>query len=134
ADGSYAYVANSNATVPAGGVPQDVFTYQVSDGHGGTATSTLTLTLFSSGSTYMRGTDGPDTLTGSSSPVVLDGGGGADKLTGGIGADVIIGGTGPDTLTGGAGSDVFVFGQGFGNDVITDFTHATDKIQFASSM
>uniref|UniRef100_UPI0018731760 Ig-like domain-containing protein n=1 Tax=Bradyrhizobium liaoningense TaxID=43992 RepID=UPI0018731760 len=46
ADGSYSYAANKN--VPGltnkGGV-QDVFTYAVDDGHGGTASSSLTVTV-----------------------------------------------------------------------------------------
>jgi VCBS repeat-containing protein len=136
-DGSYTYTANSNATVAGGGVPQDTFNYTVSDNHGGTAISSVTFTVFPNGTTYMQGTDGNDTLVGGSKPVALDGGGGQDSLVGGSGADILIGGTGNDTMTGGQGDDVFVFGSGnkaFGQDVITDFTHNADKLQFSTAI
>ena len=48
-DGAYAYLADAaNAAVlalPAGATLEDVFTYTVADGHGGTATTTLTITI-----------------------------------------------------------------------------------------
>ncbi|MGO8912843.1 MAG: NF038122 family metalloprotease, partial [Bradyrhizobium sp.] len=48
ADGSYSYVADNAsaiASAPAGSHLQDTFSYTVSDGSGGTATATLTVTL-----------------------------------------------------------------------------------------
>ena len=49
ADGSYSYVIdNTNATVEAlnvGGTLTDSFSYQVSDGQGGVASATLTVTI-----------------------------------------------------------------------------------------
>ncbi|HJV59361.1 MAG TPA: Ig-like domain-containing protein, partial [Albitalea sp.] len=42
-DGSYAYTATNAGAVPTGTTVNDVFTYQVSDGHGGTANATLTI-------------------------------------------------------------------------------------------
>jgi Ca2+-binding RTX toxin-like protein len=70
--------------------------------------------------------------------VTFTGGDGDDKLVGGAGNDTITGGIGNDFLIGGGGSDTFVFGltpaangmQGFGGDVITDFTPGQDRILF----
>ena len=48
ADGSYSYVANNLSAIdsaPAGSHPQDIFTYTVNDGDGGTATAELTITI-----------------------------------------------------------------------------------------
>ncbi len=57
---------------------------------------------------------------------------GSDVLTGGDGNDTLHGEGGNDILTGGAGADVFVFeDDGFGFDVITDFT-AGDRIRFVN--
>ncbi|HEV7912711.1 MAG TPA: VCBS domain-containing protein, partial [Albitalea sp.] len=42
-DGSYSYIANKADAVATGSTVSDVFTYQVSDGAGGTANATLTL-------------------------------------------------------------------------------------------
>lgn len=64
-----------------------------------------------------------------------------DKLTGDSGDNVLLGGAGNDILTGGGGRDVFLFNadafdlngvQTNGNDVITDFHHGLDKIDFAT--
>ncbi len=69
----------------------------------------------------------------------IDGGGGSDKLTGGAGSDTILGDSGNDLLnglngndllTGGSGYDVFAFGSGWGHDVVTDFKHGVDKLNF----
>jgi Ca2+-binding RTX toxin-like protein len=51
----------------------------------------------------------------------LDGQDGDDVLDGGDGADVLIGGGGDDLMTGGKGQDRFEFGDGAGDDRITDF-------------
>ena len=48
ADGSYSYVADNSSAIssaPTGSHLQDAFAYTVSDGNGGTATGTLTVTL-----------------------------------------------------------------------------------------
>jgi VCBS repeat-containing protein len=44
-DGSYTYNANRADAIATGTTVSDVFTYQVSDGHGGTSTATLTLSV-----------------------------------------------------------------------------------------
>jgi hypothetical protein len=59
-----------------------------------------------------RGTDGPDTLTGTAAADVLAGRGGADDLFGAAGRDVLDGGLGPDQLLGGRGLDVLSGGPG----------------------
>jgi VCBS repeat-containing protein len=133
ADGSYSYVANKG-NLPPQIVAQDSFTYTASDGHGGTNTATLTVTITKPGVVYLPGTDGNDTLTAGNRPTVLDGGNGNDALTGGIYADALIGGHGNETMTGGNGPDTFVFGANFGNDVITDLKPHIDAIQFDHSL
>ena len=75
------------------------------------------------------GGDGSGIIAGGNGGETLDGKGGDDFLFGGNGSDRLIGGDGNDRLTGGNGENTFVFGPGFGNDIITDFTHA-DRIEF----
>jgi Ca2+-binding RTX toxin-like protein len=60
---------------------------------------------------------------------ILTVGNGNNVMTGGNGSDTFRVGTGDNTLTGGNGADLFEFGPGFGNNVITDFSHA-DHIEF----
>lgn len=129
-DGSFSYKANSKpGALPAGIVPQDVFSYTVSDGHGHTSTSTLTITLFGPGQDYLATTAGHDTLIGGNGKDVLVGGAGNSTLIGGNGADWLIAGTGNTVMTGGNGPDTFVFAPGFGKDTITDFNAHQDTIQ-----
>jgi VCBS repeat-containing protein len=126
-DGSYRYAASSSDVLPASGVGQDVFTYTASTGQGGTADSTLTVTVAAPGSTYLGGTSGTTiTSPGGHSPV-LDGGAGNDTLVATHGATVLIGGPG-DALMGGKGSDTFVFAGNFGHDTITNYNVAKDVI------
>ena len=47
---------------------------------------------------------------------------GDDMLIGGAGDDQLFGQEGDDTLEGGEGCDTFFFAEGWGRDVITDFT------------
>jgi Ca2+-binding RTX toxin-like protein len=49
------------------------------------------------------------------------------SLFGGTGDDILEGGAGNDLLRGTAGADIFVFGDGFGNDTITDFQDGLDR-------
>jgi VCBS repeat-containing protein len=133
-DGSYSYAADKG-NLPPQIVAQDSFTYTASDGHGGTNTANLTITITKPGAVYLSGTDGNDTLMAGNSPTVLDGGNGDDTLTGGISADALIGGHGNDTMTGGGGPDTFVVaGANFGTDVITDFNIHNDVIQFSAAL
>ncbi|KRQ15337.1 NF038122 family metalloprotease [Bradyrhizobium manausense] len=147
-DGSYRYVASrasnddhdreGNHTHESGGddqstdvVRQDVFTYTISDGHGGSATSTLRIVVFDPGTKYQSGVN--TTLIGGNGPDVLDGSAGHDVAIGSKGADVLIGGDG-DTITGGHGRDTFLFRPNFGANVITDFNISNDVLQFDKSL
>jgi Ca2+-binding RTX toxin-like protein len=69
-------------------------------------------------------------ITGSDIDNSLKSGSGNDKIDGGAGNDTLNGGAGNDTLSGGLGSDKFIFDVGFGNDIITDFTHGVDELKF----
>jgi Ca2+-binding RTX toxin-like protein len=93
------------------------------------------------GNDLLTGGDGDDILygdgratvdnhgTGGSGPIVTIGDvsaeygemAGNDTLIGGKGKDILVGGGGDDLLTGGAGQDEFVFGDGTGDDHVTDF-------------
>ena len=75
------------------------------------------------------GGNGSGIIAGGNGGEMLDGRGGDDFLFGGNGSDRLIGGDGDDRLTGGHGGNTFVFGPDFGNDVVTDFSHA-DRIEF----
>jgi VCBS repeat-containing protein len=130
ADGGYIYAANKGA-LPSQTVAQDEFNYTISDGHGGTDASTLSIIVFNPDVVYQSGTN--TTLTGANGKNALDGSTGHDVLVGGGGADVLIGGNG-NTLTGGLGPDTFVFRSNFGTNVITDFNMNNDVIQFDRSL
>ena len=72
-DGSYIYTANKGS-LPSQMVAQDKFSYTVSDGHGGTDTSTLTIVV-----------SDPDTRYRSGEHTILIGGNGKDVLDGAAG-------------------------------------------------
>jgi VCBS repeat-containing protein len=130
ANGSFEYSANSKpGALPANEVPQDLFSYTASDGHGGTSTNTLAVTLYGPDQSYAQATENSPTLAGGNGKDVLVGAAGNDVLNGGNGADWLIAGSGHDVMTGGNGPDVFVFNPGFGHDEITDFRPTTDTIQ-----
>ncbi|WAP68664.1 calcium-binding protein [Jiella pelagia] len=98
------------------------------------------------------GGEGNDAIFGNANTVFLSGNGGADILTGGTGNNSLFGGlgndilrgmggndflngaVGDDRLEGGAGNDIFVFGNGFGDDVVTDFDEfsAAEKIDLSA--
>ena len=74
------------------------------------------------------GGEGNDRLDGGAGDDLLMGGEGNDTLIGGAGEDMLIGGEGDDELTGGGDADTFVFSEDNGDDTITDFDTASDKI------
>jgi len=130
ADGSYVYAANRGA-LPSQIVAQDVFNYTVTDGHGGTATSTLSIVVSNPGVVYQGGIN--TTVNGNNGPDVADGPFGHDTVLGGTGPDVLIGRP-SDVLTGGNGPDTFLFRPHFGANTITDFDFHTDAVQFDRSI
>ena len=130
ADGRYSYVEKKGA-LPEKIVPQDVFVYSIDHGHGGTSSSTLTITVLRPGQSYQAGSN--TTLNGGNGKSVLDGTAGHEVLLGGNGGDVLIGGP-YDKLTGGKGPDIFVFGQHFGPNTITDFNVKNDAIQISKAV
>ena len=112
------------------------FSYDLSDGHGGTATGAVAVKVLSaagtslgpvsvsvagasSGQTVDVSGDGQghqvtgsgfnDVIYGGVLKDTLNGGAGNDLINGGGGADLISGGTGNDTLSGGAGADSFIW-------------------------
>ena len=130
ADGSYIYDPNGGA-LPPHLVAQDTFDYTVSDGHGGTDTTTLSIVVFNPGAHYQGGEN--TTLDGGNGPDVLDGSAELDVLLGGNGPDVLIGGAG-DTLTGGNGPDTYLFRPDFGANLVTDLSLNNDRLQFDASI
>jgi VCBS repeat-containing protein len=132
ADGSYTYTETTPSNSLPSTVGQDVFTYKVSDAHGGITTATLAVTAVHSDQTYLGGAAGA-TLRAGTSKTVLDGENGGMTLIGGSAADVLIGGPGA-TMTGGAGADTFLFHQKFGRDTVTDFNPVADTIQFDKAL
>ena len=59
---------------------------------------------------------------------------GANALWGLGGDDRLDGAGGDDMLTGGRGADTFVFAPGYGQDVITDFDAAQDRLEIDSTL
>ena len=82
----------------------------------------------------VEGSRHADSLTGDGMANRLWGLAGDDTLGGGAGNDTLNGGPGNDNLTGGAGNDIFVFSpdDGYGEDVITDFSTADDMLNLSA--
>lgn len=76
----------------------------------------------------IRGRGGADRLTGRRGDDELRGDEGNDTLDGGAGADRLRGDKGNDMLTGGADADRFTFNRQGGNDVVTDYDDAQDRL------
>ncbi len=130
--GSYSYAnTNSSAVTAAGGVVEDIFNYTVSNGHGGTANSTLTVLITSPSDTYVTGAHG-STIKGGTGTYVLDGSAGDVNVTAGSGTQWLVGGPG-DTLTAGSGADTFMFAPSFGKETINNFNTAQDVIDLPLS-
>ena len=84
------------------------------------------------GDDLIRGDGGADSITGGAGNDVIGGNAGNDTIDGGAGEDYIHGGSGDDSLTGGADADTFAFGDGHGNDTITDFDDGNDIIDVSA--
>jgi Ca2+-binding RTX toxin-like protein len=90
-----------------------------------------------SGNDTLSGATGNDRLYGENDDDVLSGGEGSDYLYGGAGADVLDGGAGNDMLDGGAGNDLYRVGYGSGQDAISNYDTATDRldvVEFAADV
>jgi probable HAF family extracellular repeat protein/VCBS repeat-containing protein len=131
ADGSYSYVADQS--VPSNIIAQDIFTYTASEGAGGSATSSLTITITQAGQTYIAGTPGQPLSYGNGS-VFLDGSLLQNQtITAGNGVDAVIAGSN-DTIVLGNGNDVVNAGAnsnitaGNGNDNVTAGSDSTIKL------
>jgi Ca2+-binding RTX toxin-like protein len=91
---------NVSFTAAAGIAGIGTFSYTVSDGHGGTATTTASVLI-----PVITGTSGSDTLIGTALADRFQGGAGSDTIRGLGGNDIINAGAGADIIDGGAGID-----------------------------
>ncbi len=79
------------------------------------------------------GGSGNDTLIGANDDDTIYGGSGADTITGGGGNDQIYGGFGADSINADTGNDtIHYLSTNDTNDVITNFTHGSDKIDLSA--
>jgi hypothetical protein len=122
------------------------FTYEVTDGLGGSGLATIGVKNFATvkaGNYWtLDGTADGEVLLGLDGRNLIDGGGGddiihgghdssGDILIGGAGDDIIFGGSGKDDLQGGTGDDTFIMHAGFGRDDV-DGGGGTDTITLDS--
>ncbi|MBR0842131.1 VCBS domain-containing protein [Bradyrhizobium liaoningense] len=149
-DGSWSYALDSNraATQALTSASNLFFTlnYTVKDADGSQSAATLTINIQGVEGSFIIGTAGNDTLTGTSTsyPVTILGLGGDDTLTAGTGGNTTLdGGDGNDTLRdagrnalasivdtmiGGAGNDTYIVTRA--NDVIIEqATGGTDTVR-----
>jgi Ca2+-binding RTX toxin-like protein len=128
-NGSYTYTPVQNYD------GSDGFTYTISDGHGGSSTATVNLTI-NEITPPINGTSGADNLTGTGKMDIISGLQGNDTLQGLGDNDTLDGADGNDSLDGGAGSDSLIGGKGNDtyivdnlNDTITEGLNAgTDLV------
>ncbi|MEH1862336.1 MAG: cadherin-like domain-containing protein [Nostoc sp.] len=128
-NGTYTYTPGQNY------YGSDGFIYTISDGHGGSSTATVNLTINEvtppiNGTSFadsltgtvnmdiISGLQGNDTLQGLGDNDTLDGGDGNDSLDGGAGADSLIGGKGNDTYIVDNLSDSITEGLNAGTDLV----------------
>ena len=112
-------IANGNQLVVNNSVRLDyeqnashTISVQVTDGNGGTATQTLSVTIVDVNPEVVSGTESADTIVGGALNDQISGLGGNDSLYGGAGTDTLNGGLGDDILEGGAGVDAYIGGSG----------------------
>lgn len=106
---------NFNADTLVGGDGDDLL-------HGGAGPNTL---FGDAGNDFLFAGDGND---------FFDGGEGDDHIIGFAGFDTIVGGAGNDTLEGRFNADTFIFSDGFGVDLIVDFsaTNTSERIDLSA--
>jgi len=136
ANGSYSYTnTNASAVTALGGVTDDTFSYTVSNGHGGTASSVLNVLITSPGQTYLTGASG-GSITAGFGNYVLDGSAGKMTLTASYsssGPQWLVGGPG-DTLNAGYSADTFLFAPNFGKETVNHFNPQIDVIDLPHSL
>lgn len=116
------YAADNDAfdLLATGATATDSFSYTVADGHGGSSTATVSVTITGvAGGNAVVGTVRADTIAVGAGPGnttdqedTVVAGNGADSVSGGDGADILSGGNGDDTLGGGASRDRLSGGNG----------------------
>jgi Ca2+-binding RTX toxin-like protein len=118
--------SSGNDSYFTGGGNDNIFLGDGKDiGHGGAGNDTFFGGL---GNDKLYGEANNDKLYGGDNTDQLFGGDGADSLSGGAGKDRLNGGTGNDTMTGGTAVDTFVFALHAGNDRVTAFSLAQDRV------
>jgi hypothetical protein len=138
--------ARALARVAGSGVDVGAVEYVVDELIIGTAGSDLILGGL--GLDFLIGLKGDDVIKGGAAEDIVEGGLGDDILIGGAGDDQVNGGRGGDSLTGGNGADFLAGGSGGDiftylsvadtgtaaglRDVITDFTHGSDLLDFSA--
>lgn len=105
ADGTFTYMPTASF---AG---TDHFSYVLLDGHGGSASATVSFQV-----SGLTGTSGNDVITAGSKDDLIHGLDGDDTILGGGGNDTIYGDAGNDTLSGNAGNDTLYAVSG--NDIL----------------
>lgn len=137
------YGGTGNDTVDITGTGADtVYGEAGNDVIDATASTAVKLVYGGDGKDTITGGTAADTIYGDAGDDIIIGGTGASKLDGGAGndsikgagaADTITGGTGNDTIITAAGADVITFASGDGNDIVTDFTAGTDKLNVSAT-
>ncbi|WP_210169308.1 cadherin-like domain-containing protein, partial [Bosea sp. Root381] len=109
--GTVALDADGNIVfTPAEGFSGEAsFSYEISDGKGGTATGSVAITVAPQ---LPAGTPGDDEIAGTAGDDVILAGAGDDLVLAGAGNDIVEGGEGDDELHGEAGDDLLEGGAG----------------------
>ncbi|MEH2075124.1 MAG: cadherin-like domain-containing protein [Nostoc sp.] len=133
-NGTYTYTPGQNY------YGSDGFTYTISDGHGGSSTATVNLTINeitppingTSGADNLTGTVNGDSISGLLGNDTLQGLGDSDTLDGGDGNDSLDGGTGDDSLIGGKGNDTYIV-DSIGDTITEGLNAGTDLVKSSVS-
>ncbi|MEH2165449.1 MAG: tandem-95 repeat protein, partial [Nostoc sp.] len=129
-NGTYTYTPGQNY------YGSDGFTYTISDGHGGSSTATVNLTINqitppingTSVADNLTGTINMDIISGLQGNDTLKGLGDNDTLDGGDGNDFLDGGAGDDSLIGGKGNDTYTI-DSIGDTIIESTNSGTDLVK-----